>query len=319
MRPILITTLALFACGSENELSSGQDPFDAFEDGDFPTEPGPFDLDGDGVIDGDHFDLADSNPTDIIIYGDTSGSMAVELTTLGDHVLNFTDRLKQAGADWQIMAVTGSTGCGVDGIFTPSTPNFDTRFADAILTPPANTDLDEMGLQNVRNAISQADGGCNDGFMRSNAMLHIIFISDENDESPGFEDADYWRDYVDLIVDMKGSRSLTRFSAVAGPTPNGCDGADPGFGYDDVVNHTNGEFISICEDWPSQLDTLADASVITDVFPLSAPPVFDSIQPFVNGEERHQGWLYNPDEQAVIFTSDAPRSGDIVDIFYEPA
>lgn len=318
--PLFLATALLAACTPDYEIEHGADPLGYGDDLNIPDKNGPFDADGDGQIDGDHFDLAGQNPTDIVIYGDTSGSMTEELMTLGDRVLDFTDRLARGGADWQIMAVTGSTGCAVDGIFTASTPDFDQRFSAAILTPPANTDLDEMGLQNVRNAISQSDfGGCNSGFLRDNAMLHVIFISDENDESPGFEDSLYWIDYVDQIVDMKGSQALTRFSAVAGPTPNGCNGADPGFGYDEVVAATNGEFISICDNWPDQLATLADASIVTDVFPLSYPPAPGSIRPFVNGEERTSGWMHDSAENAVVFTDDAPMSGDIVDIFYEPA
>ena len=317
--PLLMAFALLIGCTPDYEISSGVDAVDSGDDAGFPTKPGPFDLDGDGEIDGDHFDLSGLNPTDIIIYGDTSGSMVEELMTLGDRVLDFTDRLSTAGADWQLMAVTGSTGCGIDGIFTPSSNNFNDRFSQAILTPSGNVDWDEMGLQNVRNAVAESDGGCNNGFVRDGAMLHIIFISDENDESPGFNDNGYWLEYVTDIVAMKGSEALTRFSAVAGPTPDGCNGADPGFGYDSVVDATNGEFISICDNWPDRLDTLADASVVTDIFPLSKTPVLDSIMPFVNGDVREDGWIFDVFENAVIFTENAPMTGDVVDIMYEPA
>ncbi len=320
MRALWIGAALLVGCGQEYEVNTDPGPLGAGDDLTWPTETGPFDIDGDGQIDGDHFDLSGKNPTDIVIYGDTSTSMSEELTTLGDRVLEFTDRIQEAGASWNLIAVTGATGCGVDGIFTPNTPNFDQRFKAAILTPPENRDLDEMGLQNVRNALAQAaPGGCNEGFLRPNALLHIIYISDENDESPGFEDPDYWVDYVDQMIALKGSAALTRISAVAGPTPTGCPGAEPGFGYDEAVAATGGEFVSICDDWPSELDALADASVITDLFPLSRQPVPESIQPFVNGELRETGWEYDPVENAVRFVSNPPMTGDIVDIFYEPA
>lgn len=317
MRSLWLLPLALMGCKPDYSLGGGPGAYDAFDDLDIPDQDGGFDLDGDGQIDGDHYDLTGGTPADVVIYGDTSGSMTEELVTLGDHVLRFTDRLAAAGADWHLMAITGADGCGVDGIFGPNSPDFEERFSAAILTPPVQTDYDEMGLQNVRNAISQADGGCNAGFLRANAILHVIFITDENDESPGFEEPGYWTEYVDLIVQMKGNAALTRFSAVAGPTPDGCTGADPGFGYDEVVDATNGEFISICDDWPARLDTLADLSVVTEVFPLSVVPVEASIEPYVNGEPREDGWTYEPIDNAVRFTWDAPRTGDVVDIFYE--
>ena len=70
---------------------------------------------------------------------------------------------------------------------------------------------------------------------------------------------------------------------------------------------------------PNQLDLLADASLVTDFFPLSEVPVPASIKPYVNGDVRESGWVYEASENAVRFTSDPPMSGDIVDIFYTPA
>jgi len=77
--------------------------------------------------------------------------------------------------------------------------------------------------------------------------------------------------------------------------------------------------VSICDNWPDQLDTLADASIITDVFPLSRVPVIQTIEPWVNGAVRTSGWVYEADGNLIRFTVSPPSSGDLVDIFYTPA
>jgi len=49
-----------------------------------------------------------AKPMDILFFGDTSGSMTPELTTLGDNVTRFIERLESYGVDWQAMPVRTS-------------------------------------------------------------------------------------------------------------------------------------------------------------------------------------------------------------------
>ncbi len=319
MRAILLTSVTLLwvltACQSDYELDNGTDLPGMNEGEDGNGGPGDDD-DDDSIFYGDSWDLSGKIPTDIIIYGDTSGSMAEELTTMGDNILVFTDRLQANSADWHLMAVTGPSGCAVDGWLDEDVVGFDSIFSNAILTKPNPDTEDEMGLQNVERAVGESMGGCNAGFLRSDALLHVIFISDENDESPGFNTDDYWQNYIDGIITKKGSEALVKVSAVAGPTPDGCDGAEPGHGYSEVVDATSGEFISICGDWPNQIDTLADASINTEVFELSRDPDPSTIVVYVNQEVVTGTWNYEAAGNLVRFHTDPPATGDIVDIEY---
>ena len=102
------------------------------------------------------------------------------------------------------------------------------------------------------------------------------------------------------------------------PVPNGCDGADPGYGYSDAVSATNGEFLSICSNWDSQVDLLADASIQQAFFPLSAQPVSEDLFDIeVNEEVRETGWFYDPERQGIEFTENIPGAYDKVDIWYQ--
>jgi hypothetical protein len=175
-----------------------------------------------------------------------------------------------------------------------------------------------MGLQNVARAIEDAGpGGCNEGFLRPDTTLHVIILTDENDESPGFDgDPEYWRGYTARVIAAKGDDDV-RFSAVAGPVPGGCVSAEAGTGYIDAVDFTGGEFLSICEDWVSQLDLLADLSVTQTTFVLEMPAEPDSLEVWVDDIAITERFRYDSAQRAVVFEpAVAPHTNQSVRIDY---
>jgi len=243
--------------------------------------PGAQDVPDGSIL--EEFDGAGSTSVDVIVFADTSGSMDQELKTLGETITPFVDRLASRVDDWQLAAVTGDSGCTISGILTPQTNGYAKKFADSITQYVGSDEAKEMALQNVTLALENSGPGqCDEGLVRGGS-LQIVFVSDENDESPGYDESpSYWRDWVDRIDAVNGDASRVKMSAVAGPTPSGCHGADPGFGYDKIVSATNGQFLSICDDWADQIDVLADAVGVRDMFPLSDLPDPSSIQVWVN-------------------------------------
>ncbi|MEQ1502276.1 MAG: hypothetical protein ABMB14_08590 [Myxococcota bacterium] len=312
--PAMVLFAAIGGC-VEYESHSNVDPNLGVDDGAGP--PDPADVPEGSWLDA--YDLPPADVIDVIVYGDTSSSMQEELQTMGSVVREFVDRLAENVSDWQLAAVTGNTGCAVNGILTPATPAFEDLFADGIVTPPADTDEDEMAFQNTAIAVEQSGPGqCNDGLVRGD-LLYLVYVSDENDESPGFDsgDADYWRGYYDRIAAIHGNPAAIVMSAVAGPVPLGCIGADPGQGYDRAVAATGGEFLSICTDWASKIDLLADAGTIRDHFPLTDVPDPATIEVWVDAVARPAGdWEYRPAGNEVVFVANPPHPGDKVDILY---
>ena len=97
--------------------------------------------------------------------------------------------------------------------------------------------------------------------------------------------------------------------------------ADPGTGYVDATNYTNGVFLSICDSWsdPSNLQLLAETSVLLDAYPLDYGAIEETIQVTVNSYPvDSQYWHYDENTQAVIFDSNAPQEGSSVTITYVP-
>lgn len=256
--------------------------------------------------------------TDILFYSDTSYSMERELVRLAANVDTFIERLEEASDDWRITTVTGPTGCSTSGILSPDDPDFQELFTAGVLEAPGQDDVDEWGLFNTMMAvINSAPGQCNDGFVRGDATLHVIILSDEDDNSPGWEaGGDYWRQFIDPIVFYKGEASQVRISAVVGPANGSCATADPGNGYIEAVEATGGELLNICDDWIDEMDLLADASISQDFFALQYPPLDDTLSVEVNGEIREAGWAYEEDAQGVRFSEDIPGAWDEVSLFY---
>jgi len=308
----MLVALTLFACATDYGVTQKLEPEGSLPNADPVTES---------------FTI-DEAPADILFYGDTSDSMRRHLDLLTDNIEAFTERLDDLDTDWHLVAVTGASGCNNGGVLTPETDGWQDAFADGIRRKPTtNVDQDEMGLQNVATAIDEADGGCNSGFLREGVPLHVIYISDENDESPGFDSRpdSYWQDYVDDMETALGDANLLTISVIGGDVPDGCGEDDPtrpaasaATGYADAMDYTGGEFLSICDEWDGDIDLLANSSVTRDTFVLTGDPDPDTIVVTVDGVEV-TNWAWVPGENAVVFLSDAPTGGQEVEITFVPA
>ena len=277
---------------------------------------------GRGVLEGvdvvDEWTLAEDPPTDIIFSLDSSCSMNTDIWELYNNFGAFIDELEGFSEDWQIIVANEDDGCHNSGILTPSTPNYGDRFQDALFAWNNNDDYTEALLTVNHNAVQKTDAGeCNAGFLRSGAMLHVIDITDEPEQS--FEISGVgWEDLVDGIIDKKGDPSMVTISAIAGDVPKGCDGAAAGTGYYEATEKTGGIFLSICQNWSAanNLGLLAAASVNQDTFTLSQPAQEASILVWRNGVG-HNNWTYDPADNTVTLKDPVPSEGDDVRIEYE--
>lgn len=261
-------------------------------------------------------------PSDIIFSVDLSSSMSEEALLLGTQFQTFITQLSNYTQDWQVMVVNADHGCNHSGILTLNTPNYASIFATAAQTGAYDISFTEALLTAVTNGVEKTDAGeCNAGFLRSNAMLHIIMLSDECEQSPnpgicGTQ----WQNYVDRIIAQKGDPSLVKISAVAGDYPSGCgtpQTAEFGSGYWESVQATGGVFLSICSDWttPYALSLLASASVSTTNYVLSQEPIADSIVVSIDGQV-YTDWTFDLGSNSVGLT-EAPPSQSVVEISYD--
>jgi len=252
-------------------------------------------------------------PSDIIFYVDQSCSMEDDQASLAAQFSTFIQELDTYSTDWQIIVANQDNGCNqTGGVLRPTDSDYVTRFQSAVSA--GGGWWTEAGLTITSQAVEMTDPGeCNSGFLRSDAMLHIIMVSDESEQSTSS-----WNWYADKVVAKKGSSANVKFSAIAGDWPGGCATADPGEGYHQAVSATGGVFLSICSDWaiPSNMSMLAAASVQQAAFGLDAPAAESTIKVYVDGDQRTSGWHYNENDNMVIFDTDIPEENDTVRVTY---
>lgn len=149
----------------------------------------------------------------------------------------------------------------------------------------------EQGLEAARRAVTEPlVSTANVGFLRPEANLSIVIVSDEEDTSPYSVD-----DYLRAYADVKGDRAyrdhqFMNVSAVVGDDPPEFDGqascesqngvADYGHRYVDAVSKTGGLLESICaEDFAPIVENLGlTLSGLLAEFELSRRPKLETLE-----------------------------------------
>ena len=316
--------------GDSNDITVYHVPFDEIPDISFlevdsndpltPTEIADQLAEGDFIRDiNDEFEQDEVTSADILFVIDNSGSMGVWQTALTDNFSSFISVFGVTGVDYQIAVITTDDESFRGPILTDLTPDLETEFTSQAVAGTWGSAM-EKGL-NYAELATLAGGDAEPGsdFLRDDAKLIIIFVSDEKDWSSK-SDAEYESHFKSL----KASDSMVVTHAVVGDSPSGCSSttttwarADYGEGYIEVSALTGGEFVSICSsDWGADLETLAHDSILQRSFDLTETPYEDTIVVEVDGTEA-TGWSYNTSENTVEFLgSYVPESGTEVSISY---
>ncbi|MCP4500721.1 MAG: choice-of-anchor D domain-containing protein [Deltaproteobacteria bacterium] len=253
-------------------------------------------IQGEGTLETEQTDIFDQfqDPTvDVLWVVDDSGSMSAVNANLAANFPDFFTASNVNAADYHIAVTTtltadscvpdfsGNNTCeddpmsghytacgGNDRFLTPASADPAGQFVCNVKVDNSSnvnpsrpgSDDAEGGLGAAKNFLSGenvAAGGPNEGFMRDDAKLHVIVVSDEPDQSRGPIDL-----YVDFFRNLKGFRndSLVALSAIAAPN-GGCGSGDSSptgdARYPDTVAALNGRFESICSsDWTGMMSAL---------------------------------------------------------------
>ncbi|MFT4626691.1 MAG: hypothetical protein ACI8PZ_005369 [Myxococcota bacterium] len=261
----------------------------------------------------DTFVVGDSPPVDVLFALDRSCSMGGDIRRLGDNFDQFITQVDAVTLDWQIGVVMRDHGCFEEGIITPSTPDYDRVFKDATsggLFGFGGSDLTES-LLNLSGVSLQdtAPGRCNEGFARPGALLHIIAVSDEPEQS-GIDPADWIAFYQNYVTDP----SLVVVSSVI-DLHDSCGSL--GTGYIEAAALSGGITLDICSsNWGTYAASLGEASgQVARRFPLSRTPDPATITITVDGMPMGPAWAYVEDANVVVFDV-APPAGATVEMTY---
>jgi hypothetical protein len=267
----------------------------------------------------DFYEQEEVANADILFVIDNSCSMHGHQTNLKNNFASFIGVFAGSGVDYQLAFITTDNENFVDGAIIRST--------DADPIGAVNTLIDSIGIsgsgwekglqESYEATLPGADAGPGSAFLRSDARLVIIFVSDERDGSTTTSSMTY-ADYTTHFLSLKNLSDELSVNAVAGDYPSGCSSpwAQFGDGYYDVVTDLGGTFMSICAtDYGLQMETLASDSILRSAFELSEVPIEESIVVTVDGYVT-SAWTYNAIENAIYFDASsvpAPASEIYID------
>lgn len=317
-------------------------------------------LRGEGTFETDHTDTyvqTTGQDVDVLFVVDDSGSMSDEQSNLANNFQSFISGAATWNNDYHIAVVStdmeGRSGNfffkqGNQRVVTSANVN---QFKDNVKVGDWGSGF-EKGLAAAQAALSLPNiadsgvactqssqctqpetcvdgycGGPNRGFLREDAALEIVFVSDEEDQSPGTVAF-----YVNFLKQIKGfyNTNMMHAHAIVGDTPNGCSsshgGASPGFRYLDVAQQTGGAQASICDpSFATALSSIGDIAFgLRTQFFLSRIPDPSTITVTVAGagctSASQANWFYDQGGNSVVFKESGacmPQAGQQVQIHYE--
>jgi hypothetical protein len=274
---------------------------------------------------------------DVLFVMDNSCSMSEEQAALTANFSLFMGYFEGSGLDYHVgvistdMYTTGDPKEGHKGKLrtiggekwiSETTTNSNSVFAQ-MASMGTGGSSDEKGRAAVWTALVTQVEAYNKGFLRDDASLSIIVISDENDYSgnmPVTQD-----EFIAWLQTMKSEPGMVTFSSIVGPDPSGCATAEAGAQYLRVTREVGGIEWSICDsDWSTVLELLGmQAAGLKREFYLSQVPVEESIAVWVeeDGDEVHfdagTDWTYDRARNSIRFSEYVPTPLAKVFIEYE--
>ena len=198
---------------------------------------------------------------------------------------------------------------GATPVMTPATPDVHAAFAAAVTVGTTGSDTNTgllMGYEALTPPLSDI-GGTNEGFLREEAALRIIIVSDSDDESPGTVE-----DIVDAYRALKANPDYVMIHAIVDTAT--------AVRYPEAASRTGGLTEDINN--PNWTNTLAGPMMLClcwdrEILELSALAVEETIEVEINGAPMTQGWYYDGVYNAVVFDNDfLPNQEDVITVRY---
>ncbi len=222
----------------------------------------------------DSYSQQAASKIDVLWVVDNSGSMAPRQDNLARNFSSFIDLFTRSSIDYRIAVTTTDIfkdkGAlkGNPRVITPQTANVSAAFSNNIKVGIAGSPY-EAGLEAGRMAIDaqkaanvqtieQCKRSCASNkpacltacdekkdfaFLRPDAFLYLVFVSDEEDESR--EDVRFYYRYFETVKGI-GNDGMVTTAAIMGAESNTC-GATPGVRYKEMSDLTGGEVGNICD------------------------------------------------------------------------
>jgi hypothetical protein len=262
----------------------------------------------------DDFVIPEDPPVDILFAVDQSCSMDTVTTPLGQAFSSFITEISNVTDDWNIGVVTNDDGCFNRGVLNDGVANYSSQFSAAVSEGGCSGGAPYCNTESLSILVGDSldnTNGCNAGFLRAGSPLHIIYVSDEKEQSgTGWSS---WLSNFQQHVDP----ALLKVSVI-GDLNFACGEGTGAVGYEEMAWATGGETLNVCNSsWSNQTEDLALAS-LTQVhnYALSAVPSSASMVVTVDGVVWTSGYHFDSALNAVVFDVDM-QGGQIVEVDYQ--
>jgi hypothetical protein len=265
-----------------------------------------------------------NNKVDILWVVDSSSSMSQHQQKIAEQVSVFVNALRNTGMDFHIgvttmdMSSTGEKGrllntpTGTPTVLKASTGNLTSILQTRLQMGDGGSSI-ERALEATKLALSEPlKSGYNVGFRRDDAVLTVIYLSNEDDESgsavpdpvamfDGFSYQSMWGD----------EQWVVNFIGTTPEDPN-CTTVpwtvEHGLKYIELAEHSGGSSNSICSgDFSSALTNIKGhiLTMITEQYLGVKKPQVNTIKVYINGQLIPQGatngWTYHADRNSIKF------------------
>ena len=270
---------------------------------------------------------------DILLVIDDSGSMYDKQASLANNFTSFIQYAVTANVDYQIGVVTTDVGqngvlrpTGAGGKFlTNTTPNVQTQFQNLVRVGTSGS-ATEQALEAATRALTSPNiAGANAGFVRNDANLAVVVVSDAGDQSN--QPVSY---YENLLINVKGFSRLSNFTfSTIGPfltsAPVGCSYDTPGGAtrYQSLITRTGGVREEICStNWSAALQGLGRTAFgfRTQFFLTNTPDLTGggSINVLINGTPAPPStYMYEAASNSIRFQPNTtPQPGQTLTVDY---
>lgn len=298
---------------------------------------------------------------DVLWVVDNSDSMGEEQDGLGLSFQSFINTLIATSVDYHIGVIStdpadgGLLNQGLSQVpfITTATPNAASVFLENVAVGTSGSPV-ERGFETMTLALGAGPGWTpgtpptppNPGFLREDAALFVITVSDEDDES--FGPVSYYHRLVEAYKGF-GNEALISVSAIVSP-PDAQPCFEPTRGaanragerYAELAARSGGELASICSDFSEALSRLSSSAAgLRSVFELTGAPQTSgpiecpnvppapfcvrvhevgAPEPVTIPEGTQAGWSYDVDRNAIVFGVDViPGAQATITIEYESA
>jgi hypothetical protein len=292
---------------------------------------------------------------------DNSKSMQPLQTNLANNFGSFISQFVTKSFDFKIaVAATDAFRAGANFSKNPAYAQFKdgvgTTHSGVFVIEPSTPDLLNVFVTNAMVGISGAGderafssfqealtNPVNDGFLRADAFLAIVILSDEDDFSnptrkvgtdnthdyslPGLVPVE---DYVTFLDQLKNSSPTNRKYSVSAITvlDKACkaqEGTMIGKRYIELAGLADGVLGSVCDtSFADSLSAIQNRILeLSTQFHLDKKPIADTIEVFVNDakvtKNEANGWSYDSVANSVVFHGSAiPESGSSIYVNFDP-